>query len=308
VSEKYQSDVLVVGGGPAGLSAASWCAELGLDAILVERAGDIGGQLHEIHGPIENYLGLRTRNGEEMLSHFRASVDGSAFRRMMGCDVLAVDPASSEARLTNGDVVRYRGLIIATGVRRRKLGVEGETEFRGKGVIGSGVRDRDKAADRNVVIVGGGDAAIENALIMSDVAASVKVIHRRDEFRARPEFLEAVGAKDNVELVLNSVVKGIEGDANVTGVEVEDVSSGRPSQHSADIVLIRIGVEPNSEFVRNVVALDDRGYIEVGSTGRTNVAGIYAAGDVANPSSPTLSTASGMGATAAKAAYILIKS
>lgn len=306
MTEKHNADVLVIGGGAAGLSAASWCADLGLDAILVERSADIGGQLHEIHGPIENYLGLRARNGEEMLSHFRASVERTNFRRTFGCEVASLEPRSRLVRLTRGDVIRYRALIVATGVRRRRLGVEGETELWGKGIIGSGVRDREHAADRNVVIVGGGDAAIENALMLAEVASSVKVIHRRDEFTARPEFLDAVGAKHNIKLVRESVVRRIKGESNVTGVEVEDLGSGRSSHHAADIVLIRIGVEPNSEFVRDVVAVDDRGYIAVDAQCRTNLAGVYAAGDVANPSSPTLSTAAGMGATAAKSAYILI--
>lgn len=308
MTKKRETEVVIVGAGPAGLSAALWCSELGLEVILLERAYDLGGQLHRIHAPIENYLGIRARDGDEMLGHFRSSVDCLDFLRLTECEVRSVDPAAREAHLMNGDVVSYGALIIATGVRRRRLGVSGETELRGKGIIGSGVRDRSDAVDRNVVVVGGGDAAVENALILADVAASVTLVHRRDELTARPEFVSTLREKKNIDLMYDSVVTAIEGDSKVTGVVIENVSSGQVSRLPSDVVLVRIGVEPNSEFVRDVVALDDQGYITVDATCQTNAAGVFAVGDVANPVSPTISTAAGMGATAAKSAYILVKS
>jgi thioredoxin reductase (NADPH) len=210
-------------------------------------------------------------------------------------------------KLSNGDAVSYRALIIATGVRRRRLNIEGETELRGNGVIESGVRDRAQASGRDVVIVGGGDAAVENALILSDEAASVRLLHRRDQFTARPEFLSELEAKSNIEVMRNVVLEKIEGGSRVTGVEIRNTSTGEVSRLPADIVLVRIGVEPNSQLVSGILDVDEHGYVVVDASGRTSVEGIYAAGDVANPVSPTLNTAAGTGATAAKSAYILIK-
>lgn len=306
MTEEQHADVVVLGGGPAGLSAATWSAELGLDATLFERERDIGGQLHRIFAPIENYLGLRAKDGTEMLSHFRASAGRAEFRRVFDADVVSVDPDASEVHFADGKIVSYRALIIATGVRRRKLNVEGETDLVGKGVIDSGVRDQAMARGRRVVIVGGGDAAIENALILGAVAESVTLVHRREKFRAREEFVASLDKMDNVDIIRNSVLKRIEGESAVSGVAIEDVVSGAVSRVAADVVLIRIGVEPNSDFLRGVVALDSDGYIEVDAFGRTSVRGIFAAGDIANPVCPTLSTATGMGATAAKAAYMFI--
>jgi thioredoxin reductase (NADPH) len=306
MTEKQHADVVVLGGGPAGLSAASWCAELGLDVTLLERERDIGGQLHRIFAPIENYLGRSARDGAEMLSYFRASVERSSFRRMFGTHADSVDTELREVRLADGKVVGYRALIIATGVRRRMLNVEGEAQFRGCGIIESGVRERAETAGRKVVIVGGGDAALENASILADIAQSVTVVHRRNDFTARAEFLASIGEKSNVEFKLNSVVRRIEGDSSVTGVEIENLATRTTTRLAADIVLIRIGVEPNSDLVRGVVDLDGEGYVIIDSTGQTSVPGVFAAGDIANPASPTLSTAAGTGATAAKSAYLFI--
>jgi thioredoxin reductase (NADPH) len=277
-----------------------------LDVILVERGRDIGGQLHRIFAPIENYLGLRASDGSEMLSHFRASAERFGFRRILDADVVSIDAAARRVVFADGIVATYRALIIATGVRRRMLNVDGETEFRGKGVIDSGVRDQAMAKGRRVVIVGGGDAAVENALILGAGAESVTMVHRRDKFTAREEFLASLDKMSNVDIVFNSMVTRIEGDDKVSAVEIEDVVSKTKSSLPADVVLVRIGVEPNSDLVRGVVDLDNAGYIKVDASCRTSVNGLFAAGDVANPVSPTLSTASGMGATAAKAAYLFI--
>jgi thioredoxin reductase (NADPH) len=283
------------------LSAAAWCAELGFSAVLVERESDIGGQLKIIYGPIENYLGRWASNGDEMLSYFRESVENSGFVRKLGRGAVSIDLSSRSLLIAGGEQIEFRCLIVATGVRRRKLGVPGEEEFRGRGIIESGMRDRDRVAGKNVIIVGGGDAAIENALILSESAASVTVVHRRSEFTAREDLSGELKDRNNVVLLVESVVTQITGNAEVTGVEVSNVSSGLVHHLPADAVLIRIGVEPNSDVVRGVLELDARGYITVNGRCETSVAGIFAVGDVANPVSPTLSTAAGTGATAAKA-------
>ena len=302
-----RTDVLILGGGPAGMSAASWCSELGLATILIERESEIGGQLRSIYGPIENYMGVRAENGREMLSHFLETIDRFSFLQMLKTDVSHVDIPSMCVRLDDDREISFRALIIATGVRRRRLGILGEEEFRGRGVIESGVRDRDLVAGKRVVIVGGGDAAIENALLLAEEAASLTVVHRRNGLRARAEFLEAMRDRDDIELLFETVVNRIVGDSTVTGVELEDVTTGQTRTIAADIVLIRIGVEPNSELVGDAVDVDEYGYLVVDASGQTSAPGVFGAGDVANPTAPTISTATGTGATAARSVYKLLK-
>lgn len=301
MGETFQTDVVVIGGGPAGLSAASWCTQLGLSAVLLERGSDIGGQLHSIYGPIENYLGRRAENGAEMLRHFRESAARFDFVRRTGSEVISIDLAARSVVLGDGDEIAFGCLIIATGVRRRRLGVPGELEFQGKGIIESGVRDRELVTGKKVVIVGGGDAAIENALILSELASSVTIVHRRSGFTARDEMKRELDNRGNVEFSLGSEVTKITGGRAVSAVEVTDIAAGQVRQLTVDAVLIRVGVEPNSELIRGVVDLDGRGYVVVNARCETNVEGVFAVGDVANPLSPTLSTAAGTGATAAKA-------
>jgi thioredoxin reductase (NADPH) len=307
MSKYERTDVLIIGAGPAGLSAATWCSDLGLSAVLIEREPDIGGQLNSIYGPIENYMGVRAQNGREMLSHFRETVGRFCFLQLVKTEVTGIDLSSMCVRLGNGEGIDFRSLIIATGVRRRRLGIPGEMEFRGKGVIESGVRERSRVAGKDVVIVGGGDAALENALILSESAGSVKVVHRRSDLTARAEFLSKIEARDNIELLLETAVTRIVGDSNVSAVELESMSTGRTWTLHADVVLIRIGVEPNAELMRGIVELDDLGYIKVNALCETSVAGVFAVGDVANPISPTLSTAVGTGATASRLLHRFIK-
>lgn len=307
MSDTFETEVVVIGGGPAGLSAAAWCTELGLSAVLLERGSDVGGQLHSIYGPIENYLGRRAENGGEMLRHFRESVARFDFVRRIGSEAISIDLAKKSVVLGNGDEIAFRCLILATGVRRRRLGVPGELEFCGKGIIESGMRDREFVTGRKVVIVGGGDAAIENALILSELASSVTVVHRRIGFSARDEMMRELENRQNVDLMAGYVVTKISGGREVSAVEVADCASGLVQQLPADAALIRIGVDPNSELVRGVVDLDARGYVVVNARCETNVEGVLAVGDVANPVSPTLSTATGTGATSAKLAQRLLK-
>jgi thioredoxin reductase (NADPH) len=219
----------------------------------------------------------------------------------MGCEVVSIDLPARSVALVDGGEIEFGCLILATGVRRRQLGVPGELEFRGKGIIESGVRDRELVTGKKVVIVGGGDAAIENALILSAFASSVTVVHRRTGFTARDEMIRKVDSRGNVEFSLGSEVTKITGGHEVSAVEVTDVASGLVRQLPADAVLVRIGVEPNSELVRGIVDLDAKGYVAVDALCESSTEGIFAVGDVANPVSPTLSTAAGTGATAAKA-------
>jgi thioredoxin reductase (NADPH) len=294
--KKY--DIVIIGGGPAGLSAAVWAADLGLSAAVIQKGAEFGGQLLETHNPITNYLGAPAAHGSDLRDRMLEHAGRFSFDRMLLNAVVAIDPNESLAVLEDGERVRWKSLIVATGVRRRKLEVEGEDEFRNRGVLGSGSLEREKARGKKVVIVGGGDAAMENALILGKYAESVTVVHRRDRFSARKEFLDTARLAPNVEFVTDARVTAIKGADRVEQVEI--VGRSHPQVLNADLVLVRIGVVPNSEFVAGIVELDDAGYIRVNERAETSAVGIFACGDVANPMSPTIATATGTAATAVK--------
>lgn len=301
-------DALIIGGGPGGLSAAFWCAELGLKAALVEKETELGGQLLWTFNPITNYLGVTARNGRELRDHFLQHIASSDFTHILGATVIKADLAKKVVDLDDGTQLSGKVIVIATGVRRRGLDVPGEDEFKGRGILASGAGSKDEVGGKTVLIAGGGDAALENALILSESAAKVIVVHRRSEFAARKEFVERAENRSNIEFVMNSNVMAIIGNAAVETVEIENIISSEREKISVDAVLIRIGVEPNTELFHGQIDLDAAGYVLVNSQCETSLADVYAVGDVANPASPTISTAVGNGAAAAKVAAIRIHS
>ena len=299
-------DVVIIGGGPAGMSAALWCSELGLDAVLIERSAELGGQLPTVYNPISNYPGLIVSNGSEMLEHFLRSVSKSRFPRVTGREAVGIDPDRMSVELSDGASLSARAIILATGVRRRRLGIEGELEFAGKGILESGARGARLVKGKRVLVVGGGDAALENASILGDEAAVVSVAFRKDRPSARDQFLNLVSAKKNVRLMPNTIVKQVIGESVVTGVVLQNVASGQECTEPTDHVLVRVGFEPNSEIVRDIVQMNSDSYIAVDANGQTNRPGIFAIGDVANHLSPTISTAVGTGSTAAKTVFHIL--
>jgi thioredoxin reductase (NADPH) len=293
-------DVIIIGAGPAGLSAAFWCDELGLDALVLEQAEEIGGQLHVIHNPIENHLGVKTKNGKEFLDRITADVSKADFDLWTQTSIESIDLNAKRITLKSGETLQAISIIIATGVRRRKLGIPGEEEFQGKGIIGSGKLERDLYKGKDVCVIGGGDAAAENALILSDVCATVTLVHRSKRLRARQEMLQQLQTNHCITVFTESVVTRILGNEEVEAVEVLRKDGLKPFQIAVKGVLIRIGVEPNTELFADQLKLDDQHYIITNNTHETNVAMVFAVGDVSNPLAPTISSAAGAGATAAK--------
>lgn len=308
MSESEQEfDVVIVGGGPAGLSAARWCDELGLNSIILERSPEFGGQLLQIYNPITNYLGRSAANGREMCGYFQDSVEGCAFGRLPNANVIEIDTDTRRVSLEDGRTLRAQVIILATGVSRRRLNIPGETEFAGRGILRSGAKEKESVRGLDVAIVGGGDAALENALILSDLAANVTVIHRRDEFSARTDFIEQAQDRSNIGFLTGAVVTAISGDSRLRSIELKETKTGRAITLTPDALLIRIGVEPNTKLLEGKLELDQKGYILIDSTCQTSIPGIYAIGDAACPISPTIATATGTGSTAAKAVMEWIK-
>jgi thioredoxin reductase (NADPH) len=293
-------DVIIIGAGPAGLSAAFWCDELGLDTLVLEQAEKIGGQLHRVYNPIKNYLGLETRNGQELLEIFSRNVDDAGFDLWTQVEIESVDLRAKRISLRSGERLQAISIILATGVRPRTLNIPGEAEFAGKGMIESATRDREEFAEEDVCVIGGGDAAVENALLLAEVCPTVTLVHRRRKLRARREFVERLQPNHAVTVFTESVVKRIIGGERVEAVEILRKDAIKPFQLAVRGVLVRIGVEPNTELFREQLHSDEKGYVRVNSEQETSVPMVFAIGDVSNPIAPTISGATGAGATAAK--------
>lgn len=298
-------DVIIIGGGAAGLSAALWCDELGLNALLLEEKPELGGQLLRVYNPIKNHLGVETENGQILCDIFIKQIAKRAFTINLDGIVSNIDLDVKTIFLANGKVFSAKFLIIATGVRRRKLNIEGEESFKNRGLIESGKRDSKSFAGKNVCIVGGGDAALENALILSETAAQVFLVHRKSDFRARNEFVEKVQSKPNVKIFGETIVTKILGSTKIEAVEVKNLKNEEIFTLAVEGILTRIGVEPNTELFRGKLKLDADGYIAVNGNCETSAENIFAAGDAANRFAPTVSSAVGMGATCVK--YIFDK-
>jgi thioredoxin reductase (NADPH) len=293
-------DVLIIGAGPAGLAAALWCDELGLDTLVLEQNASVGGQLHSIYNPIENYPGVRAGNGSEFLNRFSEQVSNADFDLWTDVEIESVDLRTRRVVLRSGEELQSISIIIATGVRRRRLGIPGEEEFAGHGIIESPSRDRESFAGKDVCVIGGGDAAAENALLLAGVCPTVTLVHRSKKLRARPTFVQQLQGQHCITVFPESVVTRILGNDEVAAVEILRKDALKPFQMAVKGVAVRVGVEPNTEIFRDELQLDAQGYAVVTSQQETNVANVFAIGDVSNPLAPTISGAAGAAATAAK--------
>lgn len=297
-------DVIIIGAGPAGLAAAFWCDELGLDTLVLEQEETVGGQLLKIYNPIKNYPGLQAANGQEFLAHFAAGIGEADFDLWTNVAIASVDLKAKRVGLATGEQLQSISIIIATGVRRRKLGIPGEAEFIERGIIESGSRDARLFAGMDVCVVGGGDAAAENALLLAEVCPTVTLVHRGQALRARREFVERLQTSHCItvfkEAKVQRILGGDSGKSRVEAVEILRAGAIKPFQMAVGGVLVRIGVEPNTELFSGQLQLDARDYIIANGDRETNVENVFAIGDVSSPLAPTISGAAGTGATAAK--------
>ncbi|HEY0406654.1 MAG TPA: FAD-dependent oxidoreductase [Pyrinomonadaceae bacterium] len=301
-------DVIIIGAGPAGLSAALWCDQLGLDTLVLEAGAEVGGQLLSIHHPIENYIGRRAASGRELRELFAAPIEEAEFDLWTETEIESVDLQAKRVALRSGEQLQAISLIIATGTRRRALGIPGEAELRGRGVIESARRDRELFAGKDVCVVGGGDAAAENALLLAEVCPTVTLVHRGKKLRARAEFVERLATNHCVTIFKEAQLRRIIGVTEVEGVEIFRRGAIKPFEMAVRGVLVRIGAEPNTELFREQLHMDERGYIVITGEQETSAANVFAIGDVSNPLAPTINGATGAGATAAKIIASRLKS
>ncbi|MEP6900980.1 MAG: FAD-dependent oxidoreductase [Actinomycetota bacterium] len=301
-------DVIIIGGGVAGISTALWCAELGLSALLLEKDAELGGQLLWTYNEIKNYLGREARTGRELRDIFLKQIENRNFELHLQAQIAKIDLEKKEIVLAGNIKCSAQTIVIATGVKRRKLNIKGEDKFKERGIIESGKQNADSVKGKKVLIVGGGDAAFENALILAERAEKVTLVHRRKDFRARAEFVEQVKNHPKIEVLAETAVQSIAGNKRIESLELKDLITNERRSLAVDALLIRIGVEPNTAHLGEKIELDKNGYIEVNRNCETNIEGVFAVGDAANPLSLTISTAVGTGATAAKAIFSLLNS
>lgn len=290
-------DVVIVGAGPAGMSAALWARTLELRYEVIDDAPAPGGQLHRVYNHVVDYPGVDARHGAELAEHLSRHLDGLDVRIRSGAAVTAIDVAARSVESGYGSL-RARHLVLATGVRRRTLGVPGEAELVGRGVSPSASKYASQFSGQRVLVVGGGDAALEEALILAKVCERVTIVNRTERFRARPDFRDRVAADPRIVVHDRTELLAINGGDRVTGVELR----GTDGPYSLDVagVFVCVGVLPNSDLVAQQVAVDERGYVRTDERQRTSADGVYAAGDVCSGSSLTIAAAVGQGAAAVK--------
>jgi len=293
------NEVVIIGSGPAGLTAAIYAARAGLEPLVIEGYG-AGGQLM-ITTDVENYPGFPDGvQGPEMMQMFRSQAERFG-TRFITADVSRVDFSGRPFRMwVGGDEYVANSVIVSTGASARWLGIEGETRMMGRGVSACATCDGFFFKDKAVVVVGGGDTAMEEALFLTRMCESVTIVHRRDEFRASAIMAKRVLENPKITVRWNAVVEDVEGDAVVTGVKVRDVETGEEDVIPAAAMFVAIGHQPNTSLFEGLLDMDDEGYLRTTPGGTyTNIEGVFACGDVQDTVYRQAVTAAGSGCMAA---------
>jgi thioredoxin reductase (NADPH) len=291
-------DVVILGSGPAGLTASIYTSRAGLKTLVV--AGTLwGGQLM-LTQEVENFPGFENGIlGPKLMEEMRKQAERCGAELIFE-NATSVDFKSKPFKVTAGNTIyEAKTVIIATGASAKWLGLESETRLRGRGVSVCATCDAPFFRNRKVVVVGGSDTAMEEAFVLSKVASEVKVIHRRDKLRACKFLQEKAFANPKITFAWNSTVQEILGKDRVEGVRLRNVVSGEESVLECDAVFIAIGHKPNTEIFKDQIELDQAGYIVAREETRTNIEGVFAAGDVADHRYRQAIAAAGSGCKAA---------
>lgn len=274
-------DVVIVGSGPAGLCAAVYAKRAMLNMVVIEKNGYSGGQIINT-SEVDNYLGLQGVSGFDMAMNFRAHAEHFGVLFVDGEIVNVTDiNGTFELEMSDGKKIMTKTVIVATGAGYSKLNVPGEKEFVGKGVSYCATCDGAFYKGKVVAVVGGGDVALGDALYLSKIASKVYLIHRRDELRGAKTLQERIFATENIEFVPDTVVTSINGnDGGMVGsISIKNVKDDKEVLLDINGIFVAVGMKPETDFVKELVETDDRGYIVAGEDGITSRAGIFVAGD-----------------------------
>jgi thioredoxin reductase (NADPH) len=297
-------DLIIVGGGPAGLTAALYSGRSRLDTLLVEKMA-IGGRILTSE-TIENYPGfpggILTL---ELMNRMEAQVKELGVK-FIGDEVLNLDCINKTVETSGGESYQGRSIIIACGAKSRKLNVPGEEKFTGRGVSYCATCDAPFFKGKKVVIVGGGNTVAEEAVYLSRFADSVHVIHRRQDLRASQILQERMQQNKKINFILNCIVTRISGAEKVNAVTIKDLESGKESEFNCDGVFVYIGYEPETAFLKGKLHTDESGFIVTDENMATSIEGIFACGDCRKKGLYQVINACGDGAVAADSAYKFI--
>jgi thioredoxin reductase (NADPH) len=291
-------DLAIIGGGPTGLTAAIYAARAQLKTLVLEKALP-GGQIQSTM-TVENYPGFPEVSGAELAERFHehALKFGAEIRQ---ASVSRVEYNGDVHLLTDAGEVWARSALIATGARWRRLGVPGEESYIGRGVSSCAVCDGFFYRDRDVVVIGGGDSAVEEGLFLTRFARSVTIIHRRSALRAQKILQERAKANPKVHFRWNSVVTEVQGDGQkVTGIRLHDLADGGDVDLPTDGIFVFIGMEPNTEFLQDTLELDESRFLKADCCFRTSLPGVFAAGDVRSGAWRQIITVAAEGAQAVR--------
>lgn len=299
-------DVVVIGSGPGGMTAALYASRSELSTLLIER-GVPGGQLINT-AEVENYSGFESIKGPELANNMYAGATRFGAEYTFG-DVREVkDGKEYKEIITSNAVYKARSVIIATGAEHKKLHVPGEGTLNGRGVSYCAVCDGAFFRERHLVVVGGGDSAVEEGTYLTQFASKVTIIHRRDELRAQKILQNRAFNNEKVDFIWDSVVEEIVGENIVEGVRIRNVKTDEVSTVDADGVFIYVGMLPNTSAFTSLGITDHEGWIKTDTSMETSVPGIFAVGDVRDTVLRQVATAVGDGSIAGDAAYKYVES
>ena len=295
-------DTIIIGAGPAGMTAALYAARSNLKVALLER-GIPGGQMNNT-ADIENYPGYANISGPELAEKMFEPLENLGVEHLFGLVEKIEDRGDFKEIITEDERFETKTVIIASGANHRHLGVPGEEDYNSRGVSYCAVCDGAFFRDEDLLVVGGGDSAVEEAIFLTRFAKSVTIVHRRDELRAQKVLQDRAFANEKIRFVWDSVVESIHGDERkVTGVTFKNVKTGEISQADFGGIFIYVGLDPVSEFAADLSITDEAGWILTDHQMKTSVAGIYAVGDVRQKDLRQITTAVGDGAIASQEVY-----